>query len=278
MNSILSIATSTATAWVALAETIAADATSVYGSASVLPGNFGRFAGGAFAGFMGTARPYNGQVQTISGLIDVGAQKRAAVSSAGATLIADAGTGNWANLGADAQAVAAAVLAATVDPADGVRLLTALGNFYPNAWTTSSVIGQNMAAMQAALGNLFRRAAVTTLARASSTYQPSSSNDAVAVRNLVAALIDSELEVAGNNGEDATYNALRALRQSVVLDLNSRGAALPQLKTVTVSASLPSASLALRLYRDASRGDEIASESGAPHPAFQPTSLQVLAS
>ena len=36
--------------------------------------------------------------------------------------------------------------------------------------------------------------------------------------------------------------------------------------------------IALRLYRDAGRADEIARETAAPHPLFQPVTFQALAS
>jgi prophage DNA circulation protein len=48
--------------------------------------------------------------------------------------------------------------------------------------------------------------------------------------------------------------------------------------TVTLPSNMPSLVVAYRLYRDASRSDEIAAETNAIHPAFLPTSMQVLAS
>jgi prophage DNA circulation protein len=72
------------------------------------------------------------------------------------------------------------------------------------------------------------------------------------------------------------FDALRDLRQQVIADMNEKGASLPTMRTFTFNASLPSAALALRLYRDPGRADEISSETGAPHPAFQPFSFQGL--
>ena len=277
-RAVISMAVNTVNNYVVQAVSIVNDATALYGMVTELPGVFGRFAGGALSGFMNGSKPYNGTSPTISNLIGIGASNRAVVATTGKSFVADVTAANWSYLGADVQALTSAVLASTVDPADGVRLMAAMVNFNPNVATTSSTIGQAQAQMQTAVGNLCRRAAVVTLATASSTYQPSSSNDAVAVRTLVTGLLDNEIEVAGDNGEDATFAALRALRQAVVQDLNTRGAQLPSMKTFAFGASLPASVLALRLYRNANRGTEIVSETNAPHPAFQPLSFLALAS
>lgn len=152
-----------------------------------------------------------------------------------------------------------------------------LSTFFPTAYTTSSVVGGAIASTRTATASLCRRAAIASLARAAAMYQPASADDAVKVRNQVTALIDAEIAIAGDSGEDKSFAALRALRQAVVADLNTRGAALPSMKTFSVQASLPAAVLSLRFYRDASRAGEITRETGAPHPAFQPQTVQVLA-
>lgn len=277
-RSVISMAVNTVNNYVVQAVSIANDATALYGMVAQLPGVFGRFAGGALSGFMNTSKPYNGAVPTIPSLIATGSANRAAVASGGAQFSADSAAANWSVLGADSQALAVSVLAATVDPADGVRLMAEMVNFYPSTPTVSSSIGQAMSLMQTSIGNICRRSAVSVLAQACSTYQPSSGNDAVTVRNLVTGLLDAEIQVAGDNGEDATFQALRALRQAVVQDLNRRGAQLARMENVSFGASMPAAVIALRLYRDAGRGDEVAQESNAPHPSFQPLSFQVLAS
>jgi prophage DNA circulation protein len=76
---------------------------------------------------------------------------------------------------------------------------------------------------------------------------------------------------------DATYNALRDLRGSVVRDLNTRGAQLPPIKTFAFSASLPSLTLANRMYRDSSRADELVVQADPIHPAFFPQEFSALA-
>jgi len=135
-----------------------------------------------------------------------------------------------------------------------------------------------MVAMRDAMAAACRRAALVSLARASASYQPSSYNDAAALRVSLAAALDSEITAAGDAGEDATYTALKALRSAVVQDLTARGASLPSVVTVNLQLPLPSLVIAQRLYLDASRSDQIAAESGAIHPAFCPTTFQALAS
>lgn len=182
------------------------------------------------------------------------------------------------DLATAAQALAAALLASSVDPADGIRLLSNLANFQPNAVTSSSVVGTSMATMQGACGDLFRRSAVIALCKASANYQPSSTTDATNLQATVTQLLDAEILIAGNQGEDNTFAALRALRAAVVQDLQARAAGLPGTMIVNIPAALPAPVLAQRLYQDPTRADQLVSESGAPHPAFLPPGFTVLSS
>ena len=269
-------AIATAALWGALAQRLGGDATAIYSMTGELQGNYGRFFGGAVNGFLASAPAAFNKTATVATLVAQGSANLANITAAIAGLNAAAVSASPAAMATAAQAIPAAILAATVNPADAVRLLSHLANFKPDAFTTSSVIGQAMATTQTALGNLFRRSTVASLANASASYQPSSANDAMTVRNTVTGLLDGEIEIAGDNGEDATFGALRSLRQAVVTDLNTRGAALPPLKTVSFQASLPAAVLALRLYRDPSRAAELVSEANPPHPAFMPLSFAAL--
>ena len=174
------------------------------------------------------------------------------------------------------QAVVAALYTATVDPGDAVRLFARLSEFFPNDPTTASPVGQAMAAMQAATGDLFRRTAVIALARASAAYQPSSADDAAKVRQIVCGAIDREIDIAGDQGEDATFNALRALRAAVATDLAARGTALPVITTIHTPHPMPAPVLAQRLYRDSARSDELVTQANPRHPAFMPVNFKAL--
>jgi prophage DNA circulation protein len=134
-----------------------------------------------------------------------------------------------------------------------------------------------MGQMQGACSDLFRRTSIGAVAQAASTYQPTSSDDAARVRDLVVGLIDAEMLVAGDQGEDETYEALSTLRAAVVADLNKRGAGLASIRTFTFPSTLPSLALATRMYRDPTRADEIVAQADPVHPAFMPTSFKALA-
>lgn len=177
-----------------------------------------------------------------------------------------------------AQDLAAALYSAAVMPADALRLLSSLAQFFPDDVTSSSVIGDALQVMQSASGELFRRAAVVALARASADYEPTSADDAAAVRAMVCAALDVEITAAGDQGQDATFNALRAVRAAVVHDLSTRGAGLASIADVSSSLPMPAPVLAQRLYRAPGRADELVSQAGPIHPAFMPVTFKALSS
>lgn len=177
---------------------------------------------------------------------------------------------------ASAQAVAATLLAATTDPADAVRMLTTLAAFAPATPTPASAVGLAMTTMQSGCGDLFRRSALVALCRASTSYQPSSFDDAAALRTQLTDLLDAEILIAGDQGADATFEALRNLRTAVVRDLTRRGANLAALATITTPTVVPATVIAQRTYRDSDRADELVVQADPRHPAFMPVSFQAL--
>lgn len=278
---VVSMAVSTALSWYNTAQTLVGDATNLFNLVCSLPGDFGRFFNGNSAGVLRSTTPVAGSTATIQSLIAQGSESRSAVATAGAALSIAASSLQSSTSSAfatAAQDVAAALQASSVNPADALRLLEQLATFTPAVATPSSLVGDAMSTMQSACGDLFRRAAVVALASASSSYQPTSYNDAVNVRTTVTGFIDNEITIAGDEGDDATYGALRTLRQSVVTDLVARGANLAQMTTFTFGASLPALYLANRIYQDPTRSDQLVAQVTTPHPAFMPTSFQALAS
>jgi prophage DNA circulation protein len=177
---------------------------------------------------------------------------------------------------AAAQAVVDGVLSSAQSPADGLRLLAQLASYSPVKATSASPIGVAMQTMQAASNDLFRRAAVVGMARASALYQPATIDDAVSVRNSVCAALDSEITIAGDQGNDSTFNALRAVRAAVSHDLTSRGAGLPSIAQVGTPLPIPAIALAQQLYRDPSRADQLVMQANCPHPAFMPIRFKAL--
>lgn len=275
--SIVDEAISTVKKWYAIVQSVISDVKAIIGAVSSLKGNYGRYSSGANAGYSFSNRKA-GSTATVSSLLSTNVTLRTAVAAAGEAMLASAAdVSDTAAFSAAITSVASAVAATATNPADAIRMLSSLADFYPNGPTTASVVGNGMAVMQTACGALVRCTALAQLAVAATSYRPSSANDAATVRDSIVRQIDDEITTSGDAGDDATYAALRSLRSAVVADLNSRGASLPSVTTFTFPTTLPSLVLSNRLYRDASRSDEIIAEAGPIHPAFMPTSFDALA-
>jgi len=267
-------AVQTATAWYKTAQRLANDATSIANLAKTLPGAYGRFSLGGPSHSSSSSSSVSGAVATTSVNLQNIATASSGLNSAATNLSASSAGG----YGSTAQAVTDALLSASAAPADSLRLLSSLANFTPSPIADASQIGVAMNAMQTASANLFRRAAVVTLAQASSTYQPTSQQDAVAVRSLVCGLLDAEILIAADGGDAGSYQALRDVRAAVVEDLTQRSAGLPTLMTVKTPSPLPALVLAQRLYQDSTRADELIGRAAPVHPAFMPTCFSALSS
>lgn len=256
-----------ASAMVANATAAIKNATTLLNTVADLPGNFGRLLGQAsgipFAGLVGLAG-------SLQGLVGAGAAARASVSIAGTLMLEGAETlagptlAAWSSL---ATAFTDTVAGATFTPADEIRALIAMQNLSTAGDPTSLL-----------LGDLFRRAAVFSLGNASAAYQPSTSDEAASIRTLVLAAINSEMQIAGNQGDDSVYAALRVMRAQVILDMNAKGAQLPTLVEVKTPASVPSLFLAQKLYRDPTREPELTRRANPRHPAFMPLAFEALSS
>ncbi|WP_374625062.1 DNA circularization protein [Pandoraea sp.] len=265
--------------WANTATGVVTDARNLFNVLTNLPGDFGRFLGSSatpsFSKFAGSDK--TSVSATSASLTESATNNRVAVASAAATLVSAAQSLDQSNVAAFAtatQSLSASVLAATTTPADAVRLLSTMVDFTADGQTDDSVVGAASATLGQAMRRLFRRAAIGSISRASASYLPSSHDDAVSMRDRVTTLIDAELSVAGDQGEDDAYGALCSLRAAVIVDLNQRGAALASIKTYTLPGSLPVLALAHRLYRDASRADELTAQVNPVHPAFMPSTFK----
>ena len=264
-------ATAAGAACVAQVTTSGQDATALLNLTAQLPGNNGRYAGGANAGFAGTTTsPYSTET-TVGDLIVAASTQRAAIGAAAALVTAAAANlsdaASCASLTSAMTRLIACLLAACADPADAVRLLFGLVAAPP----------ASVSAAGAAVITAYQRAAVTALVRACGIYQPSSYDDAANLLAQVGALIDQVATAAADAGDDTSYDALNALLVQVIQDLQSRGAELAPIKTFSFRASLPDVVLAQMLYRDPSRADELVREAAPVHPLFMPTSFEALA-
>ncbi|WP_186183318.1 DNA circularization protein [Burkholderia gladioli] len=270
-------AVSTVVGWYQLGVTAVNDVKRVIGAVSTLSGNFGRLFGGGNSGFSSsnTKAPTS---TTPSDLLAKSAAGRAAVVAAGATLqAAAANPSDTATLGAAVDAFVAAVAASANDPADAVRLVTGLVEYAPDDVVVPGQIGASMGAVQVATAALLRRYALAQLAVTLTTYQPSSQPDAAAVLSSALALYDSEIDVAGDSGDDDTFIALRALRRAVYADLTARGANLATNASFSFNMPLPSLVLAKRIYDDVTREPQLLQQIDPIHPAFCPIAFQALA-
>jgi prophage DNA circulation protein len=176
------------------------------------------------------------------------------------------------------QAAIAALLATITSPKEQLRVLAELAGYGLMATQTTAPVGGAIATATGATAAMIRRAALTGLARAEAVYQPTSLNDAQRVRAMLTALLDAEILLAADDGDNNTFLALKAVRSAIVLDLVTRGSKLPSLVTVYEKTSLPSLAVAWQLYGDASRSDELIARNNPVAPGFMPLVLEALSS
>jgi len=248
-------------------ESLTNKATRLIAMMDQLPGNLGRYIG------QYSANPAN-KSTTIKDLIGAGSKARQTVLSACDTLLADAKAGNYTNIPADIQAAVLALQSANPAPNQAIIVLLELQTLsvYGSELTTS------LQSINNALINLFRRTAVSAAASTTSKYKPISQEDAANMRQTICNALDVEIQRAGDNGEDESYLALRALRVAVVQDLTSRGASLSSNQTVVTPSSVPLLVTAQRLYQDKGRYGQLLNEANPIHPAFPPTKFTALLS
>jgi len=301
-------ATSAVAAWAGAAQRLVNDATNLYHFVQTLPGDFGRMFGSNSARKAGASA-------TVDSLVAQGAAGRARVAtaaggvaasaaalstvagsgigvvqtSAGGGVISPMVSGGLSSYVDSVHGLAAAVASAAPSPPDALRLLTSLvtaapplpdglaAPVYPLSPVSPVSSSQALALMAGASSDLFRRAAVIALAQASTAYVPTSTDDAVAVRQQVTQLLDAEIQVAADQGQDDVYQALHDARTAVVQDLTARATDLASMVQVSTPHTVPALTLAQRLYRDASRADQLVAEADPIHPAFMPPAFKALA-
>lgn len=280
-QSVVSRVVNTVAGYAELAGQAARDATNLSHLASLLTGDYGRYANGATSSAYQADRATSGApIPAIGDLIAQATQYRQAVDEATAAAQAAAAAidaSTVSDFPGVAQAIPAAVLSAAPDPTDAVRLLSGLSVYAPTTYVGTGQVGQARAIAQDATSALLRRASLAALLRAVALYVPSSYDDAAALRSLVLGYLDGEILTAGDAGDDASYAALRAARQGVAGDLTTRGGSLARLKQYALQAPLPALTLANRLYQDAARAEQLIAQTNPIHPAFMPLTFQALA-
>ena len=128
---------------------------------------------------------------------------------------------------------------------------------------------------QAAIVDLTQQLSLASEASTMSTYTPASSSEALSMRDDLADRLDVS---AANAGSDAEYLALTDLRASMVKDMTTRAANLPQLGSYTPQATAPALVVAHRIYGDATMDQEIVARNKVANPGFVPggSPLEVL--
>lgn len=264
---------STGASWATRTLSLGRDATALSGLASRLPGSYGRFAGGANVGRSGRAPSIYGDATSIAELAIAATIARSAMLEASLALgkaIASVSLASAGNVASAAAALVAALVAACADPADAVRLLVRLARFESDRPEAATPVGR-------AFGAIMQRAIAAELAGAIADYQLSSTDDAVALIDLTAPLLDEVATAAADAGEDDSFRAIRAIRAAIVTELRRRAGPLPSLRRFRPGAPRPSLMLAQRYYRDAARAAEIEAETATVHPLFMPVDFVGLA-
>jgi prophage DNA circulation protein len=270
-------AVSTAVGFVQFALNVVNDVKSIVNQVSSLAGNFGRLFGGSNNGYAGSNPPGSSSA-TAASLLAQGTANIAAVSAAGVALTAAASNlSNSTALQTAATNLMAAVAATAADPADAIRMLSSIAQYTPPMTPAPGTIGTGMATVAASMSAMMRRTALAQIATTMTTYQPFSQQDAQTTLSNAVSLFDAEILTAADNGDDNSYMALRALRQSMILDMQSRAGSLTSIAAFNMASPLPALALANRIYRDATRADQLVTQVQPIHPAFMPASFQALA-
>lgn len=135
-------------------------------------------------------------------------------------------------------------------------------------------------ANQNANAALFRRAALAEGARVASRADYDTYDQAIAVRDELAAALDDEaagqVPALGGGTQtiqvgDGVYTALTALRVALVRDLTDRAIDAPRVTSAMLPATLPALVAAYRIHGDATRADELLRRNPSiRHPGFVP--------
>lgn len=259
---------------------ITRDVRNITSLAGLLTGDFGRYANGNVSSALIKSKKAKNSSATMADLLAKNTENRAAVDTAMDNLVDAA-----ANLDASSgdtftravQSLMDALVVGIADPGNAIALLGPLATFTPPDFAGDGVIGSAKGVAQDATSALLRRSALSAIGKVVATYVPASYDEAISTMGVVTGFIDAEILVAGDAGDDESYSALLALRQSMVSVLTTTGATLPNLETFSFRTALPALVIANRLYQDPSRSEELIQQADPIHPAFMPTTLKALA-
>ena len=249
-----------------LVKSVIFTATSLVTMITSLPGEIGRFIGSAIP------QRQKKLTTTVNSLMGLGSASRLNVLNK-LDVLADATARlDIEGIGEAIQDTISAVFDANPDPAQALASMQSLMQIPDAAGTGMDALGWN------AINALIRKTAVSYAAQSTANRQFISYDDAQVTRTLVCGLLDTEIERAGDAGQDDSYNSLTDLKTAVSRDLTSRGGSLARVTEVSAPASLPSLVWAQRLYQDSGREKQLVQSANPIHPAFMPNSFKALSS
>lgn len=153
------------------------------------------------------------------------------------------------------------------NPFDAYSQTRPLWNYTPpasNSGSSATPSGQQLSDNRTALTEFILNVPLITSAAITPDLTFASYNDAVTLREQIAAALDVRAEAAG----DQVYPVLQSLRVAVIKDIGARGADLARLINYTPRDTLPALVIAHTLYQDASRDEEIITRNKIRHPGF----------
>ena len=234
---------------------------------SILPGNNGRYASANASVIDNTA--------TVSTVLADLTTSRVAMETAIAEL--EAG-GTASALSSAVLNVAELVRTSLADPGAQLAALLSLATFTAASITTLAPIGDAIATARSATASMCQQMALASIALACMDWNPTSSEQAEALRKMVASQMDAAATIAADAGYTEIWQALRDLRSALTTFLAQQASQLPDQITVTRNGPVPSLALAQQLYADGSRSDDLIGRANPIHPAFMPTCFQALSS
>lgn len=264
---VVAAAQAVATGWGRVANQAVRSPRAMASAISILPGNNGRYTSGNAAVVDNTA--------TVSTVLADLTTSRVAMGSA----VADLGAGGTADaLSSAALNVAELVRTSLADPGAQMAALLSLATFDVEASATLAPIGAAIATARSATAAMCRQMALASIALACADWNPTSSDQAEALRKLVATQMDTAATEAADEGYTDIWRVLRDLRSSLTTFLAQQASQLPDQITVARNGPLPALVLAQQLYADGSRSDDLIGRANPIHPAFMPTNFQALSS
>ncbi|WAT03243.1 DNA circularization N-terminal domain-containing protein (plasmid) [Rouxiella badensis] len=198
-------------------------------------------------------------------------ENSAAMSAAISTLLASTNIEDYA---ANVQAVVTEMVGSVAGGADLINALETLSDFSDSTYRPDSSDSAVASANQIFVNTLTTAA----MAYAVSLYTPANYDEAANLTRRITDVLDAAIVAVADAGYDDVYLQLQELQSNVITTLETLGASLAHVQTVSFAKPLPALTLANRLYQDASRAEALVKMADPIHPAFMPTSFKALTS